>query len=143
MHLITALNSPFLPLWWWCSFSAKWRKKSPFVEEGSSSESAEPALATRLHRVGARLKLLECRRQNGNFVTKHGLHPPSESASPQSEFKGERESRRKQQLVLFADNCLLSVATFELECLFFFWSMKLFIRIVFPFLCKYIYFDVK
>lgn len=60
-----------------------------------------------------------------------------------SEFRAEDENGQKHQLMLFVDDCLLPVAMFELECVFFFWSMKLFIRIVFSFLCKYIYFDVK
>lgn len=108
------------------------------IQEDSSSESAK----TRLGNPPFTVCWGETQMENGNFVTKHGLHPSSPCASPQSEFKAERDNRQNHQLMLFVD-CHLSVTMFELECLFFFWSMKLFICIFFPFLCKYIYFDVK
>lgn len=137
MKLITARNSPFFPVVLF--LLGKMLENVSFcIQEDSSSESAK----TRLGNPPFTVCWGETQMENGNFVTKHGLHPSSPCASPQSEFKAERDNRQNHQLMLFVE-CHLSVTMFELECLFFFWSMKLFICIFFPFLCKYIYFDVK
>lgn len=98
--------------------------------------------------VGVRLKLLKCQKKPSNRSHRNTvfilLHLACRGETSRSESKAESENRREHQLILFVDDHLVSVTMFELECLFFFWSMKLFIRIIFfPFLCKYIYFDVK